>query len=106
MSKNKGKVGEREAAALLREFGFEARRGQQYSGGNDSPDVVHNIEGFHIEVKRCEKSTIYAWLAQAASDAKPGEKPVVLHRQNNKDWLVVMDAREFLAMLANARAGL
>lgn len=105
-SKNKGKVGEREAAALLREFGFEARRGQQFSGGNDSPDIIHDLSGFHIEVKRCEKSGMYDWLAQATADAKPGEKPIVLHRKNNKDWLVVMDAREFLAMLANARAGL
>jgi hypothetical protein len=39
-SRRKGKVGEREFAALLREHGFDARRGVQYSGGVDSPDVV------------------------------------------------------------------
>lgn len=32
-SRNKGKRGEREFAALLREHGFDARRGQQFAGG-------------------------------------------------------------------------
>ena len=35
-SRRKGKVGEREFAALLREHGFDARRGQQFSGSPDS----------------------------------------------------------------------
>ena len=34
-SRRKGKVGEREFAALLRENGFDARRGQQFSGSPD-----------------------------------------------------------------------
>lgn len=34
-SRQKGKVGEREFASLLREHGFDARRGQQFSGGAD-----------------------------------------------------------------------
>jgi Holliday junction resolvase len=40
-SREKGKRGELELAAELRRlFGIEARRGVQYCGGGDSPDVV------------------------------------------------------------------
>ena len=38
MSKTKGKVGEREVAALLRQYGFEAKRGVQHQGGSDGAD--------------------------------------------------------------------
>jgi Holliday junction resolvase len=99
-SKTKGKVGEREVAELLREFGFNARRGQQFAGGGDSPDVVSDMEGFHIEVKRTGKQTdIFAALDQAKRDRKPDEDAVVFHRKNNKDWIVAMDAREFLRLV-------
>jgi hypothetical protein len=37
-SKRKGKRGELEFAAVLRAEGFQARRGQQFSGSPDSPD--------------------------------------------------------------------
>jgi hypothetical protein len=36
-SRNKGKRGELEAAKFLASEGFPARRGQQFSGGADSP---------------------------------------------------------------------
>lgn len=50
-SRDKGARGEREFRDLLREHGFEARRGQQFAGGNDSPDVVTDLP-CHVEVKR------------------------------------------------------
>jgi hypothetical protein len=41
MSRQKGKRGEREAAAELGQLlGVDARRGVQYQGGPESPDVV------------------------------------------------------------------
>ena len=39
-SRQKGARGERMFRDMFREAGFEARRGQQFSGGTDSPDVV------------------------------------------------------------------
>jgi Holliday junction resolvase len=52
-SNQKGKRGEREAAAFLTDEGFPARRGQQFAGGTDSPDVVcESLSGLHFEVKR------------------------------------------------------
>lgn len=103
MSKNKGKIGEREVAALLREYGFEARRGQQYSG-DGAPDVIHNLSiaddcDIHIEVKRTETFPLWAALSQADGDAPPGNIPVVFHRKSGKPWVVVLDAEDFLTIM-------
>lgn len=100
MSKTKGKVGEREVAALLKKHGFEARRGQQFAGGGDSPDVVHSMDGFHIEVKRSETFAPYAAMDQADADRKPEEDSLIFHRRNNRKWIVVMDAEKFLELMA------
>ena len=104
LSKNKGKAGEREVVALLRQHVFEARRGQQFAGGGDSPDVIHNLPvaedcHIHIEVKRTEQLPLWAALDQANSDAPPGDIPVVFHRKNNKPWVVVLSARDFLTIM-------
>lgn len=57
MQRNKGKRGEREAAKeLSKYFGFEARRGVQYKGGPNSPDVVLENAAIHVEVKRDEST--------------------------------------------------
>lgn len=95
----KGKRGEREVAALLKEHGFEARRGQQFSGGGDSPDVVHNIPGVHIEVKLTESFRLWDALGQATRDAKNGDLPVVFHRKNRQNWAVVLDAEDFIELM-------
>lgn len=90
MSKNKGKVGERELAAELRRlFGVNARRGQQYCGGSDSPDVVVDLP-IHAEVKRCERLSLYPAMRQAVRDAAKGKVPVVFHRQNREEWLAII----------------
>ena len=100
-SKQKGKRGELEFSAFLRDRGIEARRGQQFSGGDNSPDVVHSIPGIHFEVKRCERSTPYEWLLQAAADS--GSKvPIVAHRQNNRDWIAIMPMDDLLDLLTKA----
>jgi len=75
MSREKGKRGEREFCELLREHGFDARRGQQFAGGPDSPDVVTDCP-CHFEVKRTE-SFSPSFLAQAERAAHPALQPVV-----------------------------
>jgi len=51
-SRQKGARGERAWAAYLRSLGFDARRGQQFSGSKDSPDVVSSaLASLHCEVK-------------------------------------------------------
>jgi len=90
-SKQKGKTGELEAAKLLSEiFGTNCRRGVQYQGGPDSPDVV-GIPGIHFEVKRCESLSIYTAMDQAERDSGI-DVPCVLHRRNHRGWLFVVQA--------------
>lgn len=98
MSRTKGKVGEREVAALLREHGFEGARGVQYQGSRDSADVV-GLPGFHIEVKRVEAFSAYKALEQAAEDSAGAATPIVFHRSNARQWIVVLNADSFLDLL-------
>lgn len=105
MSRNKGKVGEREVAALLREYGFEASRGVQHQGGTDSPDVKHDLPDIaggpaHLEVKRVEALNLYNALDQADEDGGPEKTPIVFHRRNGKRWVVIMYAEDFLNEIA------
>jgi len=98
-SRAKGCRGEREWRDQLREAGFDARRGQQFSGGNDSPDVVcPSLPSVHWEVKRTEALSIYTAMSQACDDA--GSKiPVVAHKRNGRQWLVILTATDFLTIL-------
>lgn len=98
MSKTKGKVGEREVAALLREYGFGGARGVQYQGGKDSADVT-GLPGYHIEVKRVERFDLEAAMDQARNDADGAAVPVVFHRKSKRDWVVVLDAKAFIQLV-------
>ena len=101
-SRAKGKRGELEAAHFLTAHGFPARRGQQFSGSPDSPDLVcESLPAVHFEVKFTQKTDLYAWLAQAKADAG-GKLPVVLHRKNESRWLVILDAEAFLSVIRNS----
>ena len=97
LSRDKGKTGEREVVALLKRHGFAARRGQQFKGTKDSPDVIHDMEGFFIEVKRREQVNLYTALDKADTEKNAGDHSVVFHRKNGKRWLVTMDAEDFLS---------
>ncbi|NBW08380.1 MAG: hypothetical protein EBR82_10165 [Caulobacteraceae bacterium] len=89
-SRAKGANGERELAAVLRDMGFkEARRGQQFKGGQDSPDVANAIKGVHIECKRVEKLDLADAMVQSHRDSG-GNIPCVMHRVNYKPWLVTL----------------
>jgi len=94
-SREKGKTGEREFAALCREHGFKnARRGQQFNG-LEGKDVV-GLEGIHIEVKRVERLNIDKAMKQSIEDSKEGEIPIVAHRRNREEWKVTMRAEDWL----------
>ena len=94
-SRNKGKRGELEAAHLLKEYGYDARRSQQYAGINNDADVV-GLPGIHVEVKRVEKLNIDNAIEQAMRDARDDELPAVFHRKNHKLWLVTMPLAEWV----------
>lgn len=98
-SRDKGCRGEREFATMLKSCGLEARRGQQFSGGGDSPDVVcSDLTKVHFEVKRTEVTDLYGWYAQAKRDGI-GKIPVVAHRKNGEQWLGIVDMNDLLDLL-------
>ena len=105
MSRNKGKAGEREAAKeISRLFGVDARRGVQFAGGTDSPDVVHGLPDVHVEVKRTERLSLWAAIDQAVSDA--GTKmPIVLHRANRRPWIAVLRLDDLPTLVEKLGAG-
>ena len=102
-SKQKGARGEREFASFCRKQGYDCRRGQQYNG-LEGDDVV-GLPGVHVEVKRTERLSLYDALAQAKRDAKPGEIPIVAHRKNHSDWVIIMDAEKWFEMYREWEAG-
>jgi hypothetical protein len=100
MSRRKGAAGEREAAAALNEvFGTRFHRGRQYHGGPDSPDLAGDMPGLHIEVKRVERLSLYPAMVQARQDAAPDQVPVVMHRANNRPWLIVVEVADLIRLL-------
>ena len=101
MSRQKGKRGEREAAAELGQLlGVDARRGVQYQGGPDSPDVVLDGVNVHVECKRTETLSIYTAIEQATADAG-GKVPIVWHRRNGKPSLVIVETARLLELVAS-----
>ena len=101
-SREKGKRGEREFAALCRENGYDARRSQQFMGGADSADVV-GLPGIHVEVKRVERLNIEDAMAQSIRDG--GGIPIVAHRKNNCEWLITMRAEDWFQLYREWEAG-
>lgn len=88
-SREKGATGERELADLLKEYGYNCRRGQQFCGANGDADVV-GLEDIHIECKRVEKLNLDAAMEQ------------VFHRKNRKDWKVTLRLDDFMKLYAAA----
>ena len=98
MSRQKGKRGERECAAELGQLlGVDARRGVQFQGGPDSPDVVLDGVAIHVEAKRVEALQLYAAIEQATSDAD-GKVPIVWHRRNGKPSVVIVETARLLEL--------
>ena len=92
MSRQKGKRGEREAAAELGAIlGVDARRGVQYQGGPDSPDVVLDGVPIHVEAKRTERLSLWAAMEQAKGDAPAGAVPIVWHKANRRGSVVIVE---------------
>lgn len=93
-SRTKGKRGELELSRLFRSWGYDTRRGQQFKGGADSPDVV-GLPYIHVECKRVERLDLEGALLQAHRDAGAGLLPAVFHRRNGGRWRVTVDIDTF-----------
>lgn len=90
-SRNKGRMGEREVAALLADLtGMQVkRRVRQHDGDSD----LEGIPGWSVEVKRHAKApraSIRQWWQQATEQAaRVGAVPVLLYRQDFDAWRAV-----------------
>lgn len=95
-STRKGADGERELAAMLREYGYPVERGGSLSFG-EVPDLT-GLPGVHIECKRAEQLRPYDWMAQAERDAvRFGDGlPAVFFRRSRSPWLVVMKLEDWI----------
>ncbi len=102
-SREKGKRGERQWRDELRANGYDARRGQQFCGSADSPDVVcADLGWIHFEVKAVEKLNIWDAMDQARQDTSVsanGKVPIVAHKRNFRPWLITMGAETFFKLL-------
>ncbi len=96
----KGKRGEREAAALIRQhLGTDARRSVQHSGAHGDADLAaDSIPGCHVEVKTVARIGALKYHAQATRDAKAGRVPLVMMRGDRTEWFVMLRADAFMGI--------
>lgn len=110
MSRNKGKVGEREVVGILQPvvnnvyplFGLKPPKLQRNSlqsdgGGSD----IHGLEWMALEVKYHKDLAINSWWAQTVRQAGADRVPILLYRTNNQPWRCRM-----LGLLGTPGAGI
>lgn len=98
-SRAKGARGERMWRDEIIGAGFMARRGQQFSGGADSPDVIcEDLSHLHFEVKFVQSLNVRKAMVQAIRDGK-NKTPIVAHKTNNSPWLVTMTSDDFFKLI-------
>jgi len=103
-SRAKGKRIELELAHKLTELGHPARRGQQFSGGNNSPDIVClSLNNIHIECKGAKRADPAAWYRQAVEDAGEGKTPVVMYKINNDSFKVLLSLEDFVSLISERK---
>ena len=97
-SQRKGADGERELAAVLREYGYDMERGGSLSFG-EVPDLV-GLPGVHIEVKRVERLNVPEAMQQAVKDSQRFRDgmPALFHRRNRQPWLVTIRLEDFMQL--------
>ncbi|MDN7965493.1 hypothetical protein QZM92_26290 [Burkholderia multivorans] len=99
-SRSKGKVGEREIAAIVRDLtGWTVRRKvRQLDGESD----LEGVPGWSVEVKRHATATraeIRDWWDQAVHQAKAeATLPVLFYRRDRDEWRAVWPAASVLGI--------
>ena len=100
-SRNKGQSGEREIIQLLRPIinevyqkyssleipMLERNQNQSNKGGYD----IVGIEWLALEIKRQESLQLNTWWQQTLKQANQNQIPVLIYRQNNKPWAVMLE---------------
>lgn len=103
-SQRKDADGERELAAILREYGYTIERGGSLSFGV-VPDLA-GLPGIHIECKRCEQVWLSEWMEQAERDSRHFKDglPAVFHRRSREPWRVTMNLADFMRLYDRQKA--
>jgi Holliday junction resolvase len=97
-SRDKGKRGELEIAHIMQGYGFDARRGQQFSGLQGDADVV-GVPYLHLEIKRVQALNLDKAMEQSKRDASVnGDIPTVVHRKDRQEWRVTLTLEDFMPM--------
>ena len=113
-SRNKGKVGQRELVALLRECGWDGAHTEAgaQSVGAKVPDVDAPGLPLWIECKYAKAFKLKEALRQAETDTTEDRQPVVMFRLSDrsgprddpfKKWMCLVDA-EYLLLLERLKA--
>lgn len=102
-SQRKGAGGERELMGILREHGYDIRRGGSLSFG-EVPDLT-GLDGIHIECKRAETLRLREWMQQAEADAQRFQDgvPIVIFRRSREPWHVVMKLSNWIQFYAKGQ---
>lgn len=95
-SREKGKRIERLLASMFTRAGWPARRGQQFKGTPDSPDVIVEDLPLTVECKGREVWSIYNWIVKVRHEAKPGTLPLLCCKKNHSEFLAIMTLDDFL----------
>lgn len=108
MQRDKGARFERLVAGLFKDYGYNAFRTAQYCGKTGECADVEGVPYIHLECKHAERMELYKWIAQAVRDSnaeKKNNKPVVIHKANNKDILVTMRFDDWIDFYREWEAG-
>ena len=106
-SRAKGVAGEREVAQVYAEHGWTVR-GLEGEGDHlaikrrdaaDEDAYWYEPVTIFSEVKRQERLQLWAWLAQAQSEAPSGTVPVVSFRRNRGQWYACLPLRDLLRLV-------
>jgi hypothetical protein len=98
----KGARGERELVQMLREHGWpDAARTSDGNRQHGRGDIRNGPANVHLESKRQETTSIWAWIGQATDEAPDGCIPVVAFRRSRSSWMACLPLDELLALLAH-----
>ena len=97
-ARRKGKTGELFIAKFLRSCGIPAKRGQQFKGTKDSPDVVCQ-ENYQVEVKNKKTLQLNSVWAKLLKEAE-GKIPLLFYKGVSKqEWKVILSLSHFKKLL-------
>ena len=97
--RSKGNRAEREIIDLLHAHGWTGARRNFQSGGQGGGDIIGGPGDVHVEVKHRERCSIWDWIDQAHSEARPTDLPLVAFRRNRSAWMACVPLDELLELL-------